>query len=294
MERSCFVSTVGGGVGVFEVIATQGDLSAHGEVEVVTQDRYDTLVAERLEDPDGGLTETEAGPQLGGGAVTPTVDRNRVPWFFALGGTVSLLVLVGLVVLRRRGKGARVGGDEVLRPQRDEFALPGYASPRASTQPPPASLPLHPKPARDDAPTQEVMPLPETVRIPAKPSPSPVETVPVAQPPVVLPRHCTHCRKTFTEDLSFCPDDGHALALGAAPRDGAAPPARVDAMRCPQCGRVGEGFCPLDGSPMVPAGTVAAPRVATTGAAHTCPTCGRNYPAYIDFCGEDGTPLRPG
>lgn len=89
------------------------------------------------------------------------------------------------------------------------------------------------------------------------------------------------------------------------------------AMECPKCGRVteaGQGFCPMDGTPLVPSKKEPPPkpapstpppsmeaRPAAAAAApkkrrepdKICPTCGERFASDAGFCGRDGTQLVP-
>lgn len=284
MDRSCFVSTQGGATGLFEVTASAGALSDRAEVEVVTQDRYAALVAERLEDPDGGAPETSSGAQVGGGAVTTEEPQDRTALLLALGGVAALLALVALLVQRRRSAAPIVLDDDDLaaRPRREVMPPPEYASAHTPTEPPPN---VRRAPPPEPVPEPVIEPVPEVPAVTAAP-------VLAAQRPPQL-RHCPYCRKTFTDELSFCPDDGQPLAPGA-PRASAPPPKDAIVMRCPTCGREGvgsESFCPVDGARMVPAVRGAEEPREASPAERRCPKCGRRYPGYMDFCGEDGAAL---
>lgn len=86
------------------------------------------------------------------------------------------------------------------------------------------------------------------------------------------------------------------------------------AMECPKCGRVtepGQGFCPTDGTALVPSKREPPPKPApSTPPPSTeekaaaapkkrrepdkiCPTCGERFASDAGFCGRDGTQLVP-
>ncbi|MEZ4394580.1 MAG: hypothetical protein R3A48_26200 [Polyangiales bacterium] len=236
MDRGCFVSARGGGVGLFEVAASAGGLSARAEVEVVTEDRYADLVAQRIEDPDGGTPEENSGSQVGVGVLGPETRRDHTSLLFALGGGAALLLLVLLLAQRRRApKPSDDDDDDGARPRREVMPPPQFAEPTSPTEPPP-----------------------ENRRRPEPPEPSVAPAPPVA-PVAPSPRHCPYCRKVYVSDLAFCPDDGQPLAPGASlPPEvevttAAAPEPREK--RCPTCGRNYPGymdFCGEDGAALTP------------------------------------------
>ncbi len=233
MDRGCFVSA-GGGVGLFEVTAAAGALSARGEVEVVTQDRYATLIAERLEDPDGGAPEVNSGAQVGGGALAPETRVDRTSWLFYLGGGAAALALI-LLLSRRRAPPSKPrfdDDDDAPRPRREVMPPQELSEPSSPTQPPP----LNPNRRRGEGVASE------------RPAPT--------SPPA--PKHCPYCRKVYQGELAFCPEDGQPLAPGATPPSTSVSPAVVAAdgeRRCPKCGRSFPAymdFCGEDGTALPP------------------------------------------
>lgn len=234
MDRGCFVSA-GGGVGLFEVSAAAGALTARAEVEVVTQDRYATLIAERLEDPDGGAPEVNSGAQVGGGALAPETRVDRTSWLFVLGGGAAALALILLLLSRRRAPPPRPrfeDDDDVPRPRREVMPPQELSEPSSPTQPPP----LSPNRRRGEGAESDR----------SAPVPTPVA------------KHCPYCRKVYQGDLAFCPEDGQPLAPGAVPPAMSASPAVVTAegeRRCPKCGRSFPAymdFCGEDGTALPP------------------------------------------
>jgi hypothetical protein len=247
------------GEGEVKLLATLGERSVTVVAEIVSRERYDSILNRGEFNPSGesaevAVTRIESGSIGARGAVLRDDSETRRTVFIAIVGSAALLLgLFGLVAVRRS-----------RRQMRQNEAPPSL---------PPRTLAIDPPPqARRAAPVF---------------TPPPPAAVPAAKGMI-----CPTCREEYPLDARFCANDANRLVplqpgLGVVPAGGV----------CPTCGQgfdPGVASCPKHDEPLVPAAVYAAALESRKlHARKICPVCGAQFPGESQFCGKCGAGLVP-
>lgn len=246
--------------GQTEVIATAQGRSVRVKVEVVSRERYESLLGagtfNEHGESDRAAVATITGSAVGTGSVV-TRDRarsRRNTFIAAVGGAALLLGAVGLVLALR------------YRRRRDvRSPAPSAATPLAAT---PLAVPSAKPPLGERA-------LGGTLVVGSAPG-------------VMI---CPSCHQEYPPDAAFCPNDGGRLRPRAADERSS-----IGGV-CPVCGQAfapDVQLCPEHQKPLIPPSQYVELRSRTPADGRKiCPVCGVQYGAESRFCGVDGASLVP-
>lgn len=250
--------------GEVKMTATGAGRSAEVTIEVVSAQRYDSVLSTGAFNAAGEVDEAAAAAvasqSIGAGsAVAEDRATGRKKLFVAIVGGVALLLAgAGAFLFARARKASRAQAAR-YEAQKAEYEAALRAPPRpgpAAAAPVPGGPPAAGPPP--PGPPQGMAPSPAAPVAPAAPRTAPMGGMPMgpaANAPVARPV------------------GGATMVVGAAPQ--AAPAAR----------KVGGATMVVGGAP-----PIAAP---PAGATQVCPVCGTPYGPASKFCGQDGATLVP-
>ena len=245
------------GEGEVKILASVGDRSVTVVAEIVSRERYDSMLQGGRfdgagESADVAVTRIESGSIGARSTVLHDEGETRRTIFVAIVGSAALLLgLVGVVALRRSRRATR-----------DQS---------------------------ESAPSSTTVPSVRTVA-PASP-----RSQALAPPPTAAPAKgmiCPTCREEYPPEARFCSKDANRLVplqggIGLAPAGGV----------CPTCGLgfdPGVAACPQHDEPLVPAAVYAAALESRkVHARKICPACGAQFSGESQFCGKCGASLVP-
>lgn len=271
--------------GTLDIVATAAGRDAHVAVEIVSAAGYDALLAKEGLNAEGANDEasstTIATASIGAGdtSVEDHSKQRKLTFLAIIGGLLAVLVVAGIVVLRRGRKAkALVQEAEVRHKERVSEVLERR---KMREQEHAAQMRAHEDSVRAHNRALAEPPISAPVISTAAPSSLPT---PRSQRAELV---CASCGREMEAGTSFCPHDGTPLVAASKKQ-------ATGGGICPVCNTVYGAevtLCPKDKAALIPYPvTASAPsRVPMRG--KICPQCGDRFDGAADFCGKDGTQL---
>lgn len=248
--------------GACKLTAVAADHHAEVELDVVSPERYEDLLAQSGLNEKGETDEAAIAIIAAGsvGAEEARIDdgsaRRRTIFFIIIGAVTALLGAVAFIGWRRARKATTA---ELSEQERHEAELEAHR---------------HRKEEREREHARALAAHEESVRR--------------LESSGQKARVCPTCQEEYDTDRQYCPKDGAQLVDAVLALESPA------GLVCPACGRgyaAGQKTCLTDGEELVPHALRGAGGPAPAQRGKICPTCGDRFEGDAEFCGKDGTAL---